>query len=228
MRPTILLTPNPIDGGRIAINSAYCHAIEAAGGVPIIMPLYGNGDLIKSALDKADGLLLTGGGDVSPDFYGEPNGFGDCTDVSVLRDRTEMMALWLAEHRDLPVFGICRGIQIMNVAFGGTLLRNVDGHMQTEARAVTTEYIEVSEPLCDILGEKCKVNSFHHQAVDRAAHGFSVCARGKDGVIEAIAMSGKKFFIGVQWHPEHMTNGEPGAAGLFRKFIDVCRDGMKK
>lgn len=214
----------------------YMRAVLFAGGIPVIMSIDMDEAEIKECLCRLDGVLLAGGSDLAPELYGEEpcEALGE---VNPLRDRFEISLLKLAYERDMPVFGICRGIQSMAVAFGGTLYQDIplehrapvgcDQIVHAQACASNTASHSVSVAP-DSLLRKClpsdefMVNSFHHQAVKKAPKGFTICAHTPDGIIEGIEAEGKTFFIGVQWHPERMYASDEASAMLFKAHIDAC------
>jgi putative glutamine amidotransferase len=166
----------------------------------------------SESLDHVGGILMTGGTDVDPSLYGElPHPETEAPDRE--RDDYEAAALREAVARDMPVLAICRGMQLMNVALGGTLLQHIEGHLKTVHDA------EVSGPLASIYGaETIQVNSRHHQAAGRIGEGLVVSARDPaDGVIEGLMLPGKRFVIGVQWHPEDLVD-DPVQVRLFEAF----------
>jgi len=204
-------------------------ALERAGLVPLIVPPLSSTEAASSVLDSVSGLVLTGGEDVDPARYGEKR-HEKVRSVNVARDATEAALVEEARARGLPVFAICRGIQILNVALGGTLVQDIPSQCRTdidhdEEGARTSRTHEVSiEPGSLIAGavgtEHLSVNSFHHQSVKRVADGMKVTARSPDGVIEGIESTDDSWWVmGVQWHPEEMTDSaEPWDRGLFKAF----------
>lgn len=223
----------------------YCDAVEAAGGQPV--PLFPDraGDP-AAALKDLDGLILTGGRDIDPAHYGQPLREGLGVDVDEARDALELPLARGAMDRDLPVLGICRGVQVMNVAGGGTLHQDITlvgiargSHNQREAApelpkdaAVHEVDVAAGSRLAEILGAaRLGVNTFHHQVIDRPAPGFSVVARsaeprrdgrGEAGVIEAVEAAGRSFAVGVQWHPERMWRRVPACARLFSALVTAA------
>ncbi|MBQ7821589.1 MAG: gamma-glutamyl-gamma-aminobutyrate hydrolase family protein [Clostridia bacterium] len=221
-KPIILLTPGHEDGDdKLYMKFSYVDAIIKAGAVPLIAGLDTDEDYISTALASVHGLLLTGGDDIDPSIFGEEKS-DKCGPVSDLRDLFELRALKLALEYGMPVLGICRGAQVMNVALGGTLYQDMPGHRQSGAYHEPHHSVTVTEPLSEIYPEHSPVNSFHHQAIKKQANGLRVCAESDDGYIEGVYMPGHPFFVGVQWHPERMIQTDAAARRLFEKFTHEC------
>jgi putative glutamine amidotransferase len=208
----------------------YVESVKKAGGEPHVLS---TSDDPAGVLARVDALLLTGGPDVDPSLYGEsPH---ERTEVDADRDRFEVPLSRAALDQDVPVFAVCRGVQVLNVAAGGSLVQD----LPTQAPSAVTHSIDspadhIAHPvrvtpgthLAETLGrlalESCSVNSRHHQALARVAPGFVVSAVSPDGVIEAIERPSSTFCLGVQWHPENFwRTGE--FDGLFRAFIEAAR-----
>lgn len=209
--PLIGITGN-FSEGNLSLAQGYYRSVIQAGGVPLIIPPYEETDLLIDTLDSVDGILLTGGGDINPLFLHEEPARG-LRGVNPYRDRQELMLVRLAANRQIPMLGICRGIQVMNAALGGTLYQDiyteVSGtllkHSQDMDRAFPSHTVEiVSDSLLSRImrAEKLPVNSFHHQAVKAPAPGFRISAVAPDGIVEAIESTEYKSMLGVQWHPE--------------------------
>jgi len=208
--------------------SDYSQAILYAGGAPVIVPAAQNRKSLSRVLDSVQGLILSGGPDVHPKRYGEEPmaGLGE---VDEALDSMELMAAGLALERDIPILGICRGIQVLNIALGGTLYQDIPSQMPDSIchtpktdKAVNTHTVrvEVKSRLRRILGKpEIWVNGKHHQAVKDPAPGLVVTARARDGVIEAVEHPGKPYVIGVQWHPEGTWRDDPFSKKLFRSFL---------
>ncbi len=223
--------------GRFFLPEAYCEAVVKSGGFPVILPGTGGIKSVRPYFAAIKGLILAGGGDVDPvHFNEEPQpGLGEITPD---RDRFEIMLIKAALKKNLPVLGICRGAQVLNVACGGTVIQHIASgvkkplkHFQSAPRWYPTHEIAIvdSSRLAKIIGTKAaRVNSFHHQAVRQPAPGFTACARSSDEVIEAIEHPGYRFVIGVQWHPECMVDKDKNSAQLFREFIAAAGSRSKK
>ena len=209
--PVIGLTGNFQDGNCM-LAEGYYQSILKAGGTPFIIPCYDDADTLINTLEKLDGILLTGGADINPLFLGEEP-VKELHGINPRRDRQELLLTRLAADRQIPILGICRGIQIMNAAFGGPLYQDIHSQMEgirikhsqelDRSYASHTVTIEKDTLLHNLFkADTIAVNSFHHQAVKEAAPGFRVCARATDGVIEAMESTEYKSMLGVQWHPE--------------------------
>lgn len=223
--PLIGLTGNFSDN-KLSLLPGYYTSILKAGAVPVILPPTEDADILISFLNRIDGLLFTGGADINPLFFQEEP-IRELQDINPYRDRQELLLARLAADRQIPILGICRGVQVLNAAFGGSLYQDIHSqmegtrikHSQQLDRSFASHTIEI-EPgslLEKIMGcNHAAVNSFHHQAVREAAPGFRVSARAKDGVIEAIESTEGKSILGVQWHPEcFILNGDESMMPLF-------------
>jgi putative glutamine amidotransferase len=216
-------------------NGNYPAALAAYGALPIVIPLNLPEEVLRGIFDRLDGLCLPGGVDVDPAHYEEPwhPALGQ---VDGPRDATELtLARWALET-DLPVLGICRGIQLINVAAGGSLYQDIPAQLPraqrhnyrlAESSWERLTHKVVIEPHCRlaaILNEReVMTNSFHHQSLRNVAAGFRPVAYAEDGVIEAIEHPDKRFVLGVQWHPEGMFRSDSGARRIFEAFVEACR-----
>jgi len=227
--PIIGLTGNFRDGD-CTLAEGYYQSILKAGGTPLIIPPYDDTDALINTLDYVDGILLTGGADINPLFLGEEP-VKELHGINPRRDRQELLLTQLAADRQIPILGICRGIQTMNAAFGGPLYQDIHSQMAgvrikhdqdlDRSYASHTVSIEKNTLLQSIFKtDTIAVNSFHHQAVKEAAPGFRVCAYAPDGVIEAIESTEYKSMLGVQWHPEcFILKGDECMMPLFQWLI---------
>ncbi len=214
-------------------NDTYINAVKKAGGLPILLPCLAHEADLALHLDLVHGLLVAGGPDADPIFFGEEpeEGLGN---VNPCMDAYEIPLIAMALERNLPVLGICRGEQMLNIAAGGSVIqhlpaavRRVIKHQQSAPRSYVTHSIDIAADtlLSRILGAgKTRVNSFHHQAVSRVALGFCVSAVAPDGVIEAVESTEHKFVLGVQWHPECMWDSTPNFDSLFTAFVSAAKD----
>ena len=208
--PVIGISGNFRDGD-CTLAQAYYMSVVEAGGTPVVIPSYDDEKALVSLLDTLDGIVLSGGADIDPDYLGEEP--LDCVSINPRRDAQELMLVRLAVDRQIPVLGICRGIQVLAAALGGKLYQDIrsqhDGecieHSQTIARGLPSHDVRLVKDslLYSLFGkEVLAVNSFHHQAVKEAPEGFRVTAMAPDGIIEGIESTAFRPILGVQWHPE--------------------------
>ncbi len=218
------------------INKNYVSAVTSCGGAPYILPLFTEEAACADALEHIDGLLLTGGVDIAPEYYGEKNA-GKSLGICPLLDRSEKLLIDAAMKKDIPVLGICRGMQALNAFCGGSLVQDIPSEMgAAEKHSSGGEepifhdiQISKSSPLSEIMGfGSHRVNSYHHQAVKKLAPEFSVAATAADGVVEAIFRTDKRFILGVQWHPERDSDAIPENAKIISAFIKVCTDSERR
>jgi putative glutamine amidotransferase len=202
----------------MALGMTYLRAIEAVGGMPVVLPPLGDAEAF---LDRLDGVCLSGGPDLDPGAYGAPERHAELGPTEPGLDAFELALARAADVRGLPVLGICRGAQALNVARGGTLHQHLPGHRQADPATATTHTVRV-EPgtrLASLVGSAdLPVNSFHHQAADRLGSGLRAVAHAADGTIEAIEGDGPRFFLGVQWHAEGLVD-EPRHRALFEALV---------
>ena len=210
----------------------WANVIFDNGGYPIYLSSVSNDSEVAAELEFLDGFLLSGGEDVEPSFYGcrrEPG----CGPSSPLRDAFEIHLVKMALRKHIPLLGVCRGMQVINVAMGGTLHQDIAAlgtetmnHLNTE----TSDYgrfhnimIALRSSLSKVMGESViSVNTSHHQAVDKIGSGLEIISRTEDGIIEGIDYTGNNYLLGVQWHPEAMPEARSTKL-LIGDFIKACR-----
>jgi putative glutamine amidotransferase len=218
---------------RAYVNSAYLHAVQQAGGVPVLLPP----QLSKASLERLvrglDALLLTGGGDVDPATFGEAP-HPTLYEVAPARDTLETQVTLIALEKKTPLLAICRGIQVLNVALGGSLHQDVATepgtqiqHSQKEAREQTTHKVTVTprSRLGRVLGAAdLEVNSFHHQVIKSLGRGLVPVAWAPDKLVEGVELDDdSQFVLGVQWHPEHLVGNSEPARRLFSALVTAAR-----
>ncbi|ACA60512.1 peptidase C26 [Candidatus Desulforudis audaxviator MP104C] len=216
--------------GQVFLPESYFRAVEQAGGVPVLLPPLSPGLGVGRMVELVDGILLAGGGDVDPVFFGEEP-LPDTGIITPERDLFEIALVRRVLHAGRPVLGICRGMQVLNIAAGGDIHQDVSRagarikHYQEAPRWHPTHRLHVrpGSLLARILGEGAlRVNSLHHQAVRRLAPGFSVSAQAGDGIIEAVEGTGPAFVLGVQFHPESMYERHPVFLNLFAALVEAA------
>lgn len=216
---------------RESVSHDYVQAVIMAGGIPVLLPVISGEENIRGQIEKVDGILLSGGYDINPLKYGEePYQEIDATFPEI--DDHHLMSARIAVELGKPMLGICRGLQVINVAFGGTLYQDLSHfssnclkHFQKGQRHVPSHTVELMQDtvLARILGEDAVVtNSFHHQSAKDIAPGFRVNAKAKDGIIEGIEKMDKTFILAVQWHPEMMADKSPEMLPIFRELISAA------
>jgi putative glutamine amidotransferase len=221
-RPLVLIAPDLESGAgapRTELDHRYVEAVRRAGGLPLILPAASSRRDLEALLSAAGGILLTGGDDLRATRWGEPI-HPKARLMDARRERSDLGLAAEADRRGLPILGICLGMQVLNVARGGTLVQHLPAHRRRRRHPVT---IEPGTKLRRILGtDACPVASSHHQAVARVGRGLRVSARSDDGLIEGIEDPRARFFVGVQWHPERMGRS-PTQGRLLRAFVQACR-----
>lgn len=225
MRVVIAMPRMSSDPEPTVAQSKYIESLARAGAGMRWVELNDPEQAVQDAL-TCDGLLLPGGGDMDPKFYGQER-IPACGEPNLLRDAAEPLLLRAFLAADKPVLGICRGIQVMNAVLGGDLYQDIkpfehlphNGHWAK----VHTVTVRRGTLLSRILGQDTVlVNSQHHQAVDRVAPGFTLAALSEDGIVEAIEKPDARFCLGVQWHPEWLSDADPAMQSLFDAFVNAC------
>ncbi len=226
----VLLTPPVCREDSYGINRDYMNAVLRAGALPLMMPLTDSPEAMRTALDSADCLLLTGGGDIAPDRFGEAR-HPLCGQPDLMRDEMEWTLCEEALRRDLPLLGICRGVQLLACVLGGTLYQDIADQLPgalTHPRSdVPRDPVHTVSVLPGTLlhrivrTDTLQVNSRHHQAVRDPGPHLAVDGRAPDGIIEAVHLPGKRFVMGVQWHPESLSDRHPEAQALFDALVNA-------
>lgn len=225
MRVVIAMPRMSTDPEPTVAQSKYMESLARAGAGMRWVELSDPEQAVQDAL-TCDGLLLPGGGDMDPKFYGQAR-IPACGEPNLLRDAAEPLLLRAFLAADKPVLGICRGIQVMNAVLGGDLYQDIKPfehlpHNDHWAK-VHTVTVRRGTLLSRILEQDTVlVNSQHHQAVDRVAPGFTLAALSEDGIVEAIEKPDARFCLGVQWHPEWLSDADPAMQGLFDAFVNAC------
>lgn len=206
-RPLIGISANTADID-LTLRRVYCDQIVRAGGVPMVLPPVDDAEVLINMLEGIDGLVLTGGADYNPLWYGEQPE-KELHTINSTRDLPELLLTRLAFNRQIPILGICRGVQTMAIALGGNLVQDLKTplkHSQDAPRSEATHSVTITEgsTLYTLYGQETFVNSFHHQAVKDCGSHLHVVATAPDGVIEAVESTEQKALMGVQWHPEWM------------------------
>ncbi|MDN3016429.1 gamma-glutamyl-gamma-aminobutyrate hydrolase family protein [Paenibacillus sp. BSR1-1] len=215
----------------VYVHHDYHKSVAANGGIPIILPFL-NPETALETIGLCDGIILSGGEDVDPQFYGQ-DPHPELGPTIPERDLAEMAIVQYAIQNNIPILAICRGVQILNVALGGTLIQDIPSqvnkpiqHTQKIDRSRDTHWVTISKDskLFEVLdSEIVRVNSLHHQAIDKVASDLSVAARSADGIVEAVEyIHSPTFTMGVQWHPESMASTNPAMNNLFVEFIRSC------
>lgn len=218
---------------RTYVNHDYVRSVYEAGGVPLMLPFVDGVEklgLLAPYLDLIDGLVLSGGHDIDPAFYGEePQQRLGATWAA--RDRYDHSLFKGALKKKMPVLGICRGFQIINASLGGKLLQDLSysehtllKHVQGHSPEVPTHWVQLEpgNPFHELYGDKVYVNSWHHQVVAKEGKGLTVCGRSSDGVIEAVSDVSRRI-LGAQWHPEMMSVASDEMKKLFQYFVNWCK-----
>ncbi|HVA91470.1 MAG TPA: gamma-glutamyl-gamma-aminobutyrate hydrolase family protein [Chloroflexota bacterium] len=239
MRPLIGVTTSMISAqesgtmDRFTVAGVYCRAVLAAGGSPVLIPGLGDAEAVQAVFPHLDGVLFTGGPDIDPARYGQEL-HPACERIDDARDVTELVLATLVRQSQIPVLGICRGIQLINVAWGGTLVQD----LAAQRPGTEDHRFSIPEPpriahTLTLLGDSTiaralgatsiPANSLHHQAVDRPGTGLVVTAHAADGTAEAIELPGNRFVVGVQCHPEHLYQQDRRWLGLFAALVEAAR-----
>lgn len=231
VKPVIGITPGYwSENNKLFIHKGYTDAIISAGGIPFLLPLTLDEDVVVSGIEKCDGILLSGGPDVDARLFGEFN--MNCSgEISPYRDCLDLLAARITIEGKKPVLGICRGAQVLNIALGGSIYQDIFSQIKDRDIIKHKQEAPGWYPVHDInIKEGSKVyaafgksstgvNSFHHQAVKELGSGLEAVAWSPDGIIEAVEHKTNSFAVGVQWHPELMWKENSEQLGLFTMFV---------
>ena len=219
----------------VVMNQRYYHAVTSAGAAPVLIPLLDHQDTLRVVYDRVDGVMIPGGVDIDPSMFGEPP-HERLGRVDPARDRVEIQLVKWAIEEGKPVLGLCRGLQVINVALGGTLYQDLDAEFPNAikhdyyptfgfARNHIAHDVTVargSRLRHALVSDRVPVNSMHHQGIKALAPGLTPVATAPDGLIEAAESPNGSFVVGVQWHPEAFDASDPHTAPLFRHFVDAA------
>ena len=209
--------------------TTYIESLRRAGAVPVVIPP--QPENARELVESLDGILLAGGDDCDPAVYGEEK-HPTVEPMDVRRQESDLTLAKVARQRGIPTLGICLGVQVMNVAAGGTLIQDIESQLETEIEHVSEPedrarhdvLIENDTRLASILGiNEINVNSSHHQAINKIGEGLNVTAHAPDGIVEGLEDPRHPFYVGVQWHPEDMPR-EESASKIFRAFVEAARN----
>lgn len=236
MAPVIGITASidhrsPAFGETYSLTRKYAEGVRQAGGAPLIVPHNLDTDSLRAVVDRLDGVLLSGGGDIDPVWFGEA-AHPATGEIEPDRDRVELtLARWVVE-RDVPFLAICRGIQVLNVALGGSLVQDIPSQIPEavqhsfDRKTTPRDYlahpvkIDPNSQLARVMQlQAAQTNSWHHQSIKQVADGLQVTAVAPDGVIEAVEVPGRRYAIGVQWHPEWLFEARVEHRRLFEELV---------
>ena len=236
MRPVIGMLSVVNDECVTSVVPTYAAAIEAAGGLPLLLPYVTAEATFEEFAALCDGFLFAGGADIDPKHYGEQPK-PTCGAIQPYRDEVELRAFEKAFATGKPIVGVCRGLQLINVALGGTLYQDIPSeiktdvrHQQLEDRFAPSHEVNVhpATPLFDLVGvERLCANSFHHQSIKTLGKGLAISATADDGVVEAVYWKGERYLRAYQWHPERLKQSEKNKL-VFDEFIAVCKKEKEK
>ena len=220
MKPIIVITPQyDSTSDSISMKNSYTDAVYKSGGIPVVLQQICDVCYINNICELTDGVLFSGGNDICPKYYGECVD-EKCGKIDRIRDEFEMALYHEAAKRDLPILGICRGTQLINVCEGGKCHQHIDGH----ENSVHNIKIARSSLLHRIVGmDKISVNSFHHQASSFVPDHMKICAVADDGTIEAICKDNARFNLSVQWHHERTYDSDVASKSIFDAFIRAAK-----
>lgn len=225
----------------LLVRTTYTHAVEVAGGIPVMIPLKLDLTVLRRVYDRLDGIVISGGGDVAPTQYGVDSVSPYTVGVDENRDEIELALTRWAVEENKPLLAICRGHQVLNVALGGTLYQDireeVAGALRHDApsaawftRLMHDVTVEPGSRLLAALGNSgttAAVNSLHHQGINRVAADLTITARSSDGIVEGLEIPQNRFTIGVQWHPEALVDEHPEMCRLFQSLAEAASESVR-
>lgn len=232
MKPTIGIVPL-VDKQRESywMLPGYMKGIELAGGIPIMLPLTEDEEIIDSLVEILDGFLFSGGQDINPELYRETN--KKCKELCTHRDVMEQLLFKKVIEKDKPAYGICRGLQLFNVCLGGSLFQDIPTELCSDIehsqnppydQAAHSVRIDKNTLLYEIVNEEeLDVNSYHHQGIKEVASSLKVMAVASDGLVEAVCMPEKRFIMATQWHPEFSYQKDKSSLKIFEAFVNECK-----
>ncbi|CAM4392730.1 gamma-glutamyl-gamma-aminobutyrate hydrolase family protein [Paenibacillus alkaliterrae] len=212
----------------------YMKGIEDAGGIPIMLPLTSDAEIILKIANTFDGFLFTGGHDINPELYGEEVEDG-CGEMCDERDIMESILFKQVTELDKPALGICRGLQLFNALLGGTLYQDIPTQLSVTVKIDHKQKPPYTEPVHNVYivkdtllyrifqTDSLRVNSYHHQGIKKISEQLVTAAKAEDGLIEAVVMPDKKFILAVQWHPEFNYKFDANNNKLFLEFVRACK-----
>ena len=232
MIPVIGISAEVDNEKDIKLKSTYVHAIEESGGLPMVLPYTNDITIMEHFTELCDGFLFTGGDDIAPERYGELIK-DTCGEIQYFRDDFEFNMLHQAMKASKPVLAICRGSQLVNVAFGGTLYQDIPSekpstilHRQKDFGSTPAHSVRLvaDTPLSSLIKqEHMQVNSLHHQAIKKLGDGLEIMALADDGIVEALYLPGEQYLRAYQWHPERMFDTDAQSRLIFAEFINACK-----
>ncbi len=238
IQPLIGISSASITVDNKVYNRAYwpiANGVANAGGLPVYIPTGLEESVLRAIYDRLDAVLLPGGPDVDPSIYGQER-HPKVVQIDDPRDTLELtLARWTVED-DRPVFGICRGHQILNVALGGTLVQDIPSQVETDLThdlpdedprntLLHSVTLDPQSRLANILGKtEFRVNSLHHQSVQEAAPNVKITGHSPDGIVESLEIPEHPFALSVQWHPEDLVDDDDAMKALFKAFVDAARE----
>lgn len=233
MKPIIGITGTVDDKKLTGVLHSYVHAVECAGGIPLIIPYFEDAVTASEIVNALDGILFSGGADISPEIYGERIKPTD-GDIQPYRDEVEIKIFEATIKTEKPILAICRGAQLVNALMGGTLYHDIPTEYKTDIThrqpGEQTDFcheinVKDGTPLRGLLGkERILVNSWHHQGVKWLGDGLSVMASADDGIVEGFYLPGKRYLRGYQWHPEKTYERDEYSKKIFDEFISAAKE----